>query len=213
MVRVFDCRSSPHIPSHHLIAQAHFHEQAQRASYADICGGRTVNWQALGAIGEIIGAVAVVASLLYLARQTKKNAQALDATSSREFSYRLSDWHREAARDPELKRIIMKSLSPEIEDHTGAEWFEFRLAAISLLTIYETGFVHMSLDVGNREQSENLMANARSVIDSFPAWRRFWDEEASTGSFTKGFMEAINSATRTGDFRFMAESKQAQQTQ
>ena len=205
-------KRTPHTPSHHITAQAHFHEQAQRASDADICGGRTVNWQALGAVGEIVGAAAVVASLLYLARQTKKNAQELDATSSREFTYRLSDWHREAARDPELKRIIMKSVSLEPEDYTGAEWFEFRLAAISLFTIYETGFVHMSLDVGNREQSTNHMANARSVIDSFPAWRRFWDEEASTGAFTKGFMEAINSATRTGDFRFMVESKQAQQT-
>ena len=34
-----------------------------------------MNWDAIGAIGEIIGAIAVVATLFYLARQIKDNAQ------------------------------------------------------------------------------------------------------------------------------------------
>jgi len=50
-----------------------------------------VNWDAIGAIGEIVGAAAVVVTLLYLGIQTRKNAQALDATSSREFAYRISE--------------------------------------------------------------------------------------------------------------------------
>jgi hypothetical protein len=167
-----------------------------------------MSWEALGAIGEIVGAAAVVITLLYLASQTRKNAKALDATSSREFAYRLSDWHRDVAGNLELKRIIMKSLDAELENYSGAEWFEFRLLAVSLFRIYETGFIHLSLDVGNKEESENHVANARSVIDSFPAWRKFWDEEASTGSFTAGFIDAVNGATKTGDFQFMVQPKE-----
>ena len=34
-----------------------------------------MNWDAIGAIGEMIGAAAVVASLLYLALQTRANAR------------------------------------------------------------------------------------------------------------------------------------------
>jgi hypothetical protein len=165
-----------------------------------------MNWDALGAIGEIVGALAVVVTLLYLARQTQNNAQALDATSSREFAYRLSEWHREVARDPELKRIMIKSVSPELEEYSDEEWFEFRFLAVSLFRIYETGFIHMNLNVGNREESENHVANARSVIDSFPAWKLFWDNEGSTGSFTSGFIEEVNSSTSKGDFRFLVES-------
>jgi hypothetical protein len=81
-----------------------------------------MNWEAIGAIGEIVGAGAVVLTLLYLARETRKNAQALDATSTREFGFRLSEWHREAARDPELNRILQKSTQTEMEDYSAAEW-------------------------------------------------------------------------------------------
>ena len=75
-----------------------------------------MNWNAAGGIGEIVGAIAVLVTLLYLAKQTQSSAHALDATSSREFAYRLSEWHREIARDPELKSVMMKSVSQKLEE-------------------------------------------------------------------------------------------------
>ena len=43
-----------------------------------------MNWEALGAIGEIVGAVAVIATLAYLAVQIRQNSLALpDIYSSR----------------------------------------------------------------------------------------------------------------------------------
>ena len=41
-----------------------------------------MNWEALGAIGEIVGAVAVVVTLGYLAVQIRKNTR-LELTESR----------------------------------------------------------------------------------------------------------------------------------
>jgi hypothetical protein len=166
-----------------------------------------LNWDAVGAIGEIVGAAAVVLTLLYLARQTRKNAQALDATSTREFGYRLSEWHRAVAQDPELKRISLKSVQLEMEDFSAAEWWEFRMLAVSIFLIYQTAFVHMSLNLGSREESENYMRTAKGLLDSFPAYRRFWEEEASVGTFTQGFINAINAATSAPNFDYAAEAK------
>jgi hypothetical protein len=166
-----------------------------------------VNWEAAGAIGEIVGAAAVVLTLLYLAAETRKNAQALDATTTREFGFRLSEWAREVARDPELKRISLRGLEPELEDFSAAEWHEFRIFAMSLFLIYQTSFSHMSLNLGNREESENYVRLARGLIDSFPAWRKFWDEEAFSGSFTKGFIDALNSAADTPGLAHIAGAK------
>ena len=158
--------------------------------------GVRVNWEAAGAIGEIVGAAAVVVTLLYLAAETRKNAQALDATTTREFGFRLSEWAREVARDPELKRISLKGLQPELEDFSEAEWHEFRIFAHSLFFIYQTSFSHMSLNLGNREESENYVRLAKGLIVGFPAWRRFWKEEAASGSFTGGFIAAVNAESR-----------------
>jgi len=157
--------------------------------------GVSVNWEAAGAIGEIVGAAAVVLTLLYLAAETRKNAKALDATTTREFGFRLSEWAREVAKDPELKRISLKGLQPELEDYSEAEWHEFRIFAHSLFFIYQTSFSHMSLDLGNREESENYVRIAKGLIDAFPAWRRFWEEEALSGSFTSEFIAAVDSVS------------------
>lgn len=166
-----------------------------------------MSWEAAGAIGEIVGAAAVVLTLLYLAAETRKNAQALDATTTREFGFRLSEWAREVARDPELKRISLKGLEPEMQDFSTAEWHEFRIFAVSLFLIYQTSFAHLSLNLGNREESENYIRLSRGLIENFPAWRRFWDEERNAGTFTKGFIDAINAASETPQLTFFVEEK------
>ena len=167
----------------------------------------TLNWEAIGAIGEIVGAIAVVLTLLYLARETRKNAQALDATSTREFGFRLSEWHREAAGNPELNRICLRSAGTEEESYSEAEWWEFRTLAVSLFLIYQTSFTHLKLSLGSREESENYIRTARGLINTFPAYRRFWDEEASVGTFTQDFIDAINTATSAPDWEFITEAK------
>ncbi len=67
-----------------------------------------MNWDAIGAIAETLGAVAVVVTILYLARETRRGAQAINATSARDAAQQISEWHREVARDPELKRILLR---------------------------------------------------------------------------------------------------------
>ena len=37
-----------------------------------------MNWEAIGALGEVVGAIAVVLTLAYLAIQVRQNSNALD---------------------------------------------------------------------------------------------------------------------------------------
>jgi len=45
-----------------------------------------MDWQAIGAVGEMLGAAAVVASLVYLARQVRSSAAVIRATAYREIA-------------------------------------------------------------------------------------------------------------------------------
>ena len=45
-------------------------------------GRQLMNWEAIGAIGETVGAIAVVITLLYLASQTKQNTKATHAQAT-----------------------------------------------------------------------------------------------------------------------------------
>ena len=166
-----------------------------------------MNWDAISAISEVAGVVAVVITLAYLVRETRKNAEAIDATSSREAFHQISDWHLEVARDPELKRITLKSVSPDSDVFTGEEWFEFRLLAISLFHIYQSHFVHRSLNVGSEELSRINIRYAQSIVTSWPAWRRFWEEEVENGTFLQGFVDAVNRSDGA-DYSQLAESRE-----
>ena len=153
-----------------------------------------MNWEAIGAVGEVFGAIAVVVTLLYLARQTKKNAEAVDASASRDAAYKISEWHREAARDPEIKRIIMKSLAHEDSEYNVEEWWEFRALAISLFFLYQTHYIQSALKIGSEEESEMYIRYAKDIIDGFPIWRKFWEQGIESGLFLNGYIHAVNSS-------------------
>ncbi len=50
-----------------------------------------MNWEAIGAIGELMGATAVVVTLLYLVKQIKQNTESTDAVG-------LQTWQSTARR-------------------------------------------------------------------------------------------------------------------
>jgi hypothetical protein len=50
-----------------------------------------MNWEAIGAIGEAVGAVAVVASLVYLAVQIRQNTKSVQAATFQSIAEGLAD--------------------------------------------------------------------------------------------------------------------------
>lgn len=53
-----------------------------------------MNWEAIGAIGEVLGAVAVFISLSYLALQIKSNTASMEVTSRQSVANEYRDWIR-----------------------------------------------------------------------------------------------------------------------
>ena len=50
-----------------------------------------MNWDAIGAVGEIIGAVGVIASVMYLALQIKKQTRESQMAAMRDLSHQLQE--------------------------------------------------------------------------------------------------------------------------
>ena len=65
-----------------------------------------MNWDAISAVGEIIGAVGVVVSLIYLAMQIRHNTQAMMAQSAREAVAAMREFNQSMINDPEISRIF-----------------------------------------------------------------------------------------------------------
>ena len=74
-----------------------------------------MDWSAVGAIGEVFGAVAVVLSLIYVAAQVRQNTSALRSSATAGAIASIRDWNRDLIADPALARIFRKG----VEDMTA----------------------------------------------------------------------------------------------
>jgi len=166
-----------------------------------------MNWEALSAIGEIAGALAVVVTLLYLAIQTKTASRAFKAGSAREMSIAESSLHMDIAKDKDLQRIMLKSMKSPMEEYSPEEWLEFRMLAMSVFLQFEARFVDHDLSIGRQDQIFARLDIAKGLIVSFPAWKRFWEEETNANGFAEAYISAVNTRVDEVDFQHMATGK------
>jgi hypothetical protein len=65
-----------------------------------------MNWEAIGAVGEILGAAGVILTLAYLALQLRQNTKAMQSTAELEAARHWSEQNIRAALDPDITRIM-----------------------------------------------------------------------------------------------------------
>ena len=70
-----------------------------------------MNWDALGAIAELLGAVGVIASLFYVASQIRRNSGALEASTNQAVADATQQRLLVPAQSPELAAALAKGLS------------------------------------------------------------------------------------------------------
>ena len=67
-----------------------------------------MNWDAIGALGEIVGAMAVVATLLYLSREIRQNVRSVSVAALRDTTAQWNHWSDMLASSPDLANIVAK---------------------------------------------------------------------------------------------------------
>ena len=106
----------------------------------------------IGAIGETIGAVAVVATLLYLGRQISQTNRITTATGARELQQQYAHLYSLIATDPQIAELVTRfrhqdyvAQSPQEEEKV--ESFSLLLAGIWLTTAiaYEQGQIDRTM--------------------------------------------------------------------
>jgi hypothetical protein len=152
-----------------------------------------MNWDAVGAIGEVIGAIAVIATLLYLAIQIRQNTKAIRSTTltaiteHKHFELRWSSdiataW-RKSLTDP-------SSLTPD-ESWQMAEWM-----TSSIVARQNEFFQHKHglIDDDTWEASEKIISLALSGD-----WARNWWNEFGPNAFTEDFVAVVEDILSRSD--------------
>ena len=84
-----------------------------------------MNWEAIGAVGELAGGLVVIASLLYLGQQVRISRRQQRGEAFERLIQMSTDIRRDVTNNPQLAMVISKAIQRESLDH--AEMLQLRL--------------------------------------------------------------------------------------
>ena len=145
-----------------------------------------MNWQAIGAVGEIGGAVGVILTLIYLAKQIRHNSNSLDranefaqASSVSQLCGLFETMFASISNDPQFAAIYRKALEGESID--PVESVQFTAWVNRFLSWIENNFVQHRLSLGFDAYTEESAGEMlRPYIAQFIAVgvvREWWARE------------------------------------
>lgn len=113
-----------------------------------------MNWEAIGAIGEVVGAMAVIFTLVFLAIQIRSNTNAIRANAQYDIQTRLSDISFQIGYSSENSAIWSKILDEKLTetDLTTAELEQAHWIIRGLLVTYIAAFASYQKGMMPEEQ-------------------------------------------------------------
>lgn len=148
-----------------------------------------MDWNAIGAIGEVLGAVAVLITLGYLARKLRQNTHATTLQTAQAVFHLSYDFvARLTEREPASVwgKLLIKGVD-SLEDR------DERVMAYSLVrtlfTTYDNHYFHYQRGSLDRELHETYERRLLEQL-SFPGIREYWENHSEL--FTTSFQQYVN---------------------
>ena len=162
-----------------------------------------MNWDAIGAIGEIIGALAVVISLLYLATQIRQNSRIVKGTAVHGITQTIQaelKWSSDIAQTIITAIEHPDSLS-KVEAFQLGEW---TAAAMMARQNEYIQYTQNLIDADNWHGSRGILTNMMSI-----PWMADWWSHYDKSVFIEDFIrlvEEVLSEKKPYDYKSYVET-------
>jgi hypothetical protein len=104
-----------------------------------------MNWEAAGAVGEILGALAVLATIVYLARQVRDNSKQVKLNTTQSYASLVQDAYASVySNDRTIRAWVVGNTTPELLEEEDLQLY-FHLMdrqlnnAVPLINHYKEG--------------------------------------------------------------------------
>lgn len=147
-----------------------------------------MNWEAIAALGEVAGALGVIASLLYLSRQIGHNTKQMRIATHAETTRDFRTFTRQT-----LSGGYSKVLSEGLEDYESLDpqgKLDFAFLMFDMFKSFETTHYHYL----HGSMGEDSWLSWRRLLTSYcvaPGARHYW--EVRRDIFTTEFRELVDS--------------------
>ena len=160
-----------------------------------------MSWEAIGAVAEAVGALGVIASLLYLATQVRSSTRASAVEAKLESTRLLNDFVENLIQKPELNELFLRGLA-DLDSLSKSDYYRFSNMALKAFWFFSAG--HFQYRMGTL--TEDDWYELRSVVLYWlarPGGRAWWKKmgRRSFGERFRAFIDAEIAAldARAGD--------------
>ena len=155
---------------------------------------KTMNWDAVIAVSEIIGVVAVIASLIYVGAQIRQNTDLARATIVHETSVSFSRIHELLADNAELSDIYVRGVAGEELSVVDARRFT---SLIEITMAYLEDVDHqwksgLYFDEDDDTDIVVFLAPTHREFFSSPVFREWWRQVAPDSTTPSLFVKISN---------------------
>ncbi|MFT4562967.1 MAG: hypothetical protein ACI9BW_002718 [Gammaproteobacteria bacterium] len=133
-----------------------------------------MNWSAIGTIAEIVGAIGVIVSLIYLAMQIKQGRADVQSSNFHQISNSFNDLNRQVAGDPALVRIMNIGFE-NYESLDEVDKTQFGMLLLTSLRVYDALYYQVQRGTGDLDLWEGELRTLKRFC-SMPGPRVWWKE-------------------------------------
>ena len=131
-----------------------------------------MNWDAIGAIGELVGAAAVFISLIYLGVQLRNSKRSDQIIAASQAAGSVDDWIGQIVRDNELLLLYRNGLK-DYDSLSPEEKNRFTLLVAQFLRSVETIWFHYNIGTIEPGYWSSIEATIREIIGTSGGRRAF----------------------------------------
>jgi len=132
-----------------------------------------VNWDAIGAIGEIVGAVAVVATLGYLAVQIRQSTRVARAEISQRMSEQVQNIDVAILSNPDAAELLDR-VGSDVGQIQGPDFWRWTSFALARIDHAENLFYQYRAGTLDSSRLDSLMVPIHYSFRAMPRLRGTW---------------------------------------
>jgi hypothetical protein len=130
-----------------------------------------------GAIGELIGGIAIIVSLIYVGIQVNDSAGAVRSASANDANVALQNWYLQIGSDQQTSALVYEALTSE-EALSNQQEFQFFMMLHGAFLAFQNSYLLAEEGTIDTELREAITAAIIGVKD-LPGMRRYWRQRRS----------------------------------
>jgi hypothetical protein len=155
-----------------------------------------MTWEAIGALSQLIAAIAVIASVVYLGAQIRQNTRQLyEQTRTHHLSSltavgeQFVEFRASISRDRQVASVWLRGIE-DLAQLTAEERLQFDFLAAAFFWALATMYIHVEQGVFERE----LFDHSRDSVPLYagPGLRQWWRESPLRRGYPPAFLPEID---------------------